>query len=303
MGTFFQELAKKLAERWLTLLIIPGALFIAVAGIGARLGQHHAIDHTWLRIATTDLIAWTTQQPPGSQAAALVALLLAAAGIGLVVQALAWVTQMVWLGPWSRPLTPLQQWRVSRRRRRWDELVDQRRSLEQTYPPDSRTPGQQHEIDTAARRANQVALSKPGRPTWMGDRVHALEQISRNRYGIDLPVAWPHLWLVLPDTARTEIATANAAFAAAVATGTWSWPYLLLSTLWWPAAIIGIGIGVNGWIHARAAIKDLTVISEAALDLHGRSLASTLGVAEPNRAGPLTLSEGQHLTALIRKGR
>jgi hypothetical protein len=59
-------------------------------------------------------------------------------------------------------------------------------------------------------------------------------------------------WLVLPDTTRTEIATANAAFATATATGTW--PYLLLATLWWPAALIGIGIGVTGWVRACSQI-------------------------------------------------
>ncbi|WP_043734909.1 hypothetical protein [Nocardia asiatica] len=303
MGTFFQELAKKLAERWLTLLAIPGALFIAAAGIGIRLGQHHALDYPRLRRAATDLTAWIARQPPGSQAAALIAVLLAAAGVGLAVQALAGVTRMVWLGPWPRLLTPVQRRRVASRRRRWLTLVNQRRTLQQAYPPASRTLDQQRDIDTAARQVNRLALAEPGRPTWMGDRIHALEQIALDRYGLDLTFAWPRLWLVLPDTTRTEITTANAAFAAAAATGTWAWPYLLLGVLWWPAAAIGVGIGVIGWVHARAAVTDLTAVSEAALDLHGRTLAVALGVAEPDRAGPITLAEGQQLTALIRKGR
>ncbi|MBY8862392.1 hypothetical protein K7711_38380 [Nocardia sp. CA2R105] len=303
MGTFFQELAKKLAERWLTLLVVPGALFTTAAGIAARLGQQHALDYTRLRTAATDLIAWMARQPPGGQAVAVVAALLATAGIGLAVQALAGMTRVVWLGPWPRLLAPLQRRRVTSRRRRWRARVDQRRLLQQTYPSESRTPGQQHEIDTAAARVNRLALAEPGRPTWMGDRIHALEAVALDRYGLDLTFAWPRLWLVLPDITRTEITTANAAFAAAVATGTWAWPYLLLGALWWPAAVIGIGIGVTGWVHARAAVTDLAAVSEAALDLHARSLATALGAAEPDRVGPLTLTEGQQLTALIRKGR
>ncbi|MFQ6329656.1 hypothetical protein ACLMAL_26455 [Nocardia sp. CWNU-33] len=52
----------------------------------------------------------------------------------------------------------------------------------------------------------------------MGDRVHALEAVALHRYGVDLAFAWLRLWLLFPHTTRTEITTAHAAFAAAVAT-------------------------------------------------------------------------------------
>ncbi|WP_330249522.1 hypothetical protein OG874_24740 [Nocardia sp. NBC_00565] len=137
----------------------------------------------------------------------------------------------------------------------------------------------------------------------MGDRIHSLEQIAQNRYGLDLPFVWPRLWLVLPDQARTEITSTHAAFAAAVVTGGWAWPYLALGTLWWPSALIGIGVGVVGWTRARAAIGDLTTLSEAALDLHSRALATTLGISPADTTGPLTIAEGKQITTLIRKGR
>lgn len=303
MGIFFQELAKKLAERWITLLVIPGALFLVTAGVGVRLGHWHALDYTRLRTLVADVTAWIARQPAGPQTVVIAAVLLAAAGVGLTVQALAGVTRTVWLGTWPRPLALLRRWRIGSRRRRWHARVEHRLALQRTHPPASRTPEQQHRIDTAADRVNRLALAEPGRPTWMGDRIHALEAIAVNRYGLDLTFAWPRLWLVSPDTTRTEITTATAAFAAATATGTWAWPYLLLGTLWWPAALIGIGIGTTGWVQARAAVTDLTALSESALDLHGRDLATAFGVAEPERNGPLTPSEGQHLTTLIRKGR
>lgn len=303
MGTFFQELAKKLAERWLTLLVIPGALFVAVAGLGLRLGHTHALDYTRLRVIVTDVSGWVARQSVGTQVTALIAVLLAAAAVGLGVQAMAGVTRLVWLGPWPRLFAPLQRWLVKRRRSRWLARVAQRGALQQAYPQASRTPDQQLQINTAAERVNRLALAEPGRPTWMGDRIHALQAVANNRYGLDLSFAWPRLWLVLPESTRTEVNTANTALVAATATATWSWPYLLLGTIWWPAALIGIGIGATGWVQARAAVTDLTVLSEASLDLHGRDLATALGVAEPNRVGPLTLSEGTQITTLIRKGR
>lgn len=214
-------------------------------------------------------------------------------------QGLASLTRLLWLGPWPHLLAPVQRWRVTRRRQRWQEHIQQCRALEQAHPHASRTAAQQEQINAAAQRANRIAWAEPGRPTWMGDRIHALEQIAHNRYGLDLTFAWPRLWLVLPDTTRSEITAAHAAFAAAVATGTWAWPYLLLATLWWPAALIAVAVGASGWARARAAIADLTALSEAAVDLHGRALALALGVAEEDSAGPLTLTEGEQLTRAL----
>ncbi|HET8662463.1 MAG TPA: hypothetical protein VFM55_26220 [Micromonosporaceae bacterium] len=137
----------------------------------------------------------------------------------------------------------------------------------------------------------------------MGDRIHAVERIALDRYGLDLAFAWPRLWLVLPGTTREEITAAHAAFAGAVAIGTWAWPYLLLGTVWWPAALVGVAIGTTGWVRARAAITDLSALSESALDLHGRTLAAALGAADKDSCGPLTISEGSEVSAIVRKGR
>ncbi|GHH62536.1 hypothetical protein [Lentzea cavernae] len=109
--------------------------------------------------------------------------------------------------------------------------------------------------------------------------------------------------MLLPETTRQEISAAHAAFAAAVATGTWIWPYLALGVVWWPAFPAAIGAGVVGWARARSAIGDLTTLSEAALDLHGRLLAVALGFADEASAGPLTTAEGERITAILRKGR
>jgi hypothetical protein len=131
-----------------------------------------------------------------------------------------------------------------------------------------------------------------------------VESIAYHRYGLDLTYGWSRLWLVLPDPARTELTAAHSAFAAAVATGTWALPYLLLTVVWWPAVLVAGGIGLTGWVRARAAVADFTTLTEACLDLHGRSLAAALGVGDLTEgAGPLTISEGERITDLVRKGR
>lgn len=299
MGGFFQELAKVLAQRWLSLLALPGAFFILAAWPAVSLGHARAWDHKLLVQRIGAGATALTKQPVGTQVLGVVAFLAAAAGIGLAVQALAGVTRRLWLGQWPRLLAaPL----VRRRRARWHRLVAKRRRVE----ADSREPRSredQDRVDAAADRVNRLAMAEPGRPTWMGDRVHAVESVALHRAGLDLTFGWSRLWLLLPDTTRTELGNAHAAFAAAVATGTWAVPYLVLGTLWWPAALMAAATGLTGWARARSAITDLTALAEAAVDLHGRELAAALGVVDPDATGPLTVAEGEQATHVMRKGR
>ncbi|MEU2235800.1 hypothetical protein [Streptomyces vietnamensis] len=300
MGRFFDALAAKLAERWAAYLVLPGLLFTSCAVFGLQAGHQHALDRTTFTKAVSDLTAAITRQDVGTQVILACAVLLVATGVGLVVQALAGGTRAIWLGQWP---WPLRQRQSSRRRVRWHRLVLHRRELEQAHPRATRTWEQQQAINRAAHRINQLAPAEPDRPTWMGDRINSVERIALDRYGLDLPFAWPRLWLVIPDIARTEITTAHAAFVAAVATGTWAWPYALLAVFWWPAALIGTAIMLTGWARARSAVSDLSTLSEAAVDVHARKLAVELGVSGPESTGPLTLDEGERITAVCRKGR
>ncbi|MEU0162283.1 hypothetical protein ABZ154_26525 [Streptomyces sp. NPDC006261] len=303
MGGFFQQLAKTLADRWISLLVLPGAFFLGAVWLSVNLSHVDAWNVALLTRRAEDAMAEIADLPSGAQALLVVAVLAAASGVGFVVQALAAVTRRVWLGPWPRPFASVAAERTARRRARWHRLVEERRALEAVSPA-TRTRERQDRIDTAAQRITRLAMAEPGRPTWMGDRIHAVESIAYHRYGLDLTYGWSRLWLVLPDTARTDLTAAHSAFAAAVATGTWAVPYLLLTAVWWPAVLVAAGIGLTGWARARAAVADLTTLTEATLDLHGRTLAAALGIGDDTEgAGPLTISEGERITDLVRKGR
>jgi hypothetical protein len=303
MGNFFSELAKKLAERWVGLLALPGLLFVACAWVGLQLRWTHALDLRLLASKASTLGASLSAASGPAQILAVTALLLAAAGAGLVVQALAGPLRAWWLGQWPTGLRWAARQRTRARTRRWATLVQHRQELQQRYPPRDRTPEQQHDIDAVAHRVNQLSLAKPDRPTWMGDRVAAVEQISVDRYGLDLRFGWPRLWLVLPEHVRAELNTANGQFAASIVAGAWVLPYLVLGTLWWPALLIALVTGVSAWSRARAAIAELTDLSESAVDLYGRALAVALGTAPADSTGPLTPADGEQITRQVRKGR
>lgn len=303
MTGFFQELAKKLAERWVALLLVPGVLFVAGVVVGSRLGHAHALNPTMAVRHVSDLAAAVGRLSGGAQAMVVVGLLVGASAAGLVVQAMTGVTRRVFLGRWPRPFGKLAHWRIGRRRVRWHERLARRRELERAHEADQRTAARQQEIDDAAARVNALAMAEPGSATWMGDRVHSVEAVARDRHGFDLAFAWPRLWLVLPETARVEITAAHASFAAAVAVAAWAWPSLALGAVWWPAAVVGLVVGATGWVRARGAVGDLTALTESALDLYGRDLGTALGAVDEGTAGPLTPAEGARITALVRKGR
>jgi len=293
---FFQALASQLAQKWASLLLLPGALFIATAWIAANLGHAHALDAGRLDTAMSAKFRSLSNGSTGAQIVTVIAFLLLATGVGLAVQAMAGPTRALWLGRWPG-------WAARRlvrcRRSRWNRLVQRR----QTAAGIADAAIRQAALDAAAARINRMALAEPGRPTWMGDRIQAVERVSFDRYGLDLTFGWPRLWLVLPDTVRTEITAANSSFVDAVAVGAWTAPYVVLACLWWPAAVGAVAVGVTGWARGRSAIADLGAMSEAAVDLHGRSLAKALGVGQIDATAPLTLAEGNAITNIVRKGR
>lgn len=303
MNDFFGELSKQLARRWLTLLVVPGLLFLAAGWTGLQLGHAHALDTQRLadavRTTTTRLASW----PASALVLAAVGLPLAAMAVGLVVQALVGPVRAISLGQWPGPLRRLGNALTRRRRNRWVELYQERAALEKVHPDQDRTTEQQQRINQVSARAHRIAMAEPARPTWMGDRVHALNQVAISRYGLDLTFGWPRLWLVLPEAIRAEINNSLAGFAVAMFTIAWSLPYLALGALWWPAALAGVMIAVAGWSRARSQITSLTELAESAIDVHGRDLAIIFGVADPTSAGPLTAAEGHDITDIARKGR
>lgn len=304
LSDFYGELAGQLARRWLSLLVIPGVLFLATGWAGLHLGHAHALDVARLAEdvsrTATQVGTWSgTAQVAGGVGAALAAL-----AAGMVVQALIGPVRMLCLGQWTgRGCERLADSRIKRRQHRWKELYRERAALEMVHPAQDRTTEQQRRIDRVAGRTNQIAMAEPGSPTWMGDRIHALTQVAIDRYGLDLTFGWPRLWLVLPGSVRAEINTAQRGFGTAVFIVSWSVPYFALSVLWWPAAVAGLVIAAAGRSRARAKITNLTEQVEAALDVHGRSLAIVLGVAKATSTGPLTAEEGRRITDITRKGR
>lgn len=271
MNTFLSELGKKLAERWVSLLALPGAIFAALAAAGSTLGHRDALDWRRLVRAVEDFTAHYDHRPV-SAVLLSAAFLGAGAAFGLLARWLGTVVEWVWL--MSGPAWLIDRL-VRRRRNRWKRA-------------------------TAAEARNAIALTRPDRPMWIGDRIQAVGVRVHGQYGLDLQFTWPRLWVLLPDNCRNDLIAARDALTGSSTQSGWGLLYLSLGTQWWPAALTGAVLLLIGRHRGREAAANLADLTEAAVDLHAADLALSLGVDLPH--GYVTPALGRQISQRLRKG-
>ncbi|MFJ8982957.1 hypothetical protein [Streptomyces sp. NPDC102282] len=315
LGGLWNELGKKLAERWLSLLVLPGALYLAVVVGSTALGHHHPFD-------VPRLIRWITvhaEHPSvgtvGGQAVLLAGVLVSAAAAGMAAQAAGSLVERLALAAdwesWPRPLRTIVAGRVGARRARWVRAAHIYHRHRSTAAA-ARAVGQREDpaLRRAAHRAmNRVSPELPARPTWSGDRVNAVVVRLARDHHLDLVTVWPYLWLTLPDATRTELGEARRALARATVLTAWAILYLPLAWWWWPAVLISGTLALTGRARTRGGAATYALLLEAAARLYSGELAGHLGVAQAgppptvpeqyDPGGPLTAQTGESLTHLL----
>jgi hypothetical protein len=117
---FLAELGRKLAERWFTLLVLPGLAYLLVAAAAFRLGQSGWHDGRALWDGFTALTEGDDQDALVVRAILVVlAAVPVSAALGAVAQALAGPVERVLCGPWPRPFAGLSARRTRRRADAW----------------------------------------------------------------------------------------------------------------------------------------------------------------------------------------
>lgn len=298
MGGFFDELSKRLADRWLPLLVLPGALYLAAAVTASTLGQGNPFG---LRLLIRQLAAWAKTSAAttiGGQVVLLIAALAASAAVGMVAQVLSSLVEHVVLAArWERWMPPFRQFagkRVTVRRRRWD-------TAHASYSRYYALALEGSEADAAARHAayrqrSAIALERPDRPTWSGDRVNAAGVRLKRDLHIDLPTIWASLWLTLPAAVRAEVSAGRQAIASATALTAWAALYALLGIWWWPAVLVAAVLAVTGWHRTRTGANAYAALLEASTRLYSRDLARQLGMHPSPSPDRMT---GESLTAVL----
>jgi hypothetical protein len=266
MNTVLAELGKKLADRWMGALLLPGLLFVAAAVCGVLLGHGAALDWTYLTGELTRLGERLTTRPAAT-ALTVTGVLLAATASGLAVQGLAVAVRRFW---------------VARRPRRW--VVRRREKARAAWERDGRSSPERY---------------LPARITDIGDRFRLVDERVDAQYGLSAALAWPRLWLLLPDSVRPLISSAYSRYQGSTETTGWGLLTVCLGLVWWPALPVGVVMGLVGWRRGRASGAALADLVEAAVDTHQRQLAEALGVDLPH--GRITPAEGLRINDMLNK--
>ncbi|MFC0106194.1 hypothetical protein [Kibdelosporangium aridum] len=294
MSGFVVKLGEKLAERWVSLLVLPGALFVGVLAIAATLGQPNALDAALL---VRKVQVWSTSLANQSAAVilGLVGVLLAAAGAGLVAQTLGLMVERLWLIEWPRRLmAPF----VGLRRRRGEKAHDKFTDAQAAEGETAEDFDHRRGLLAAAR--NRIALAMPTHPTWMGDRIAAAATRVHNEYGLDAHAAWPRLWLVISEETRSTVRAARVAFTDAAALVGWSLMYLAVGVaMWWPAVVVSVVLLVVGHRKGRQAAATYADLVESVFDVHSTDLAEALRIPTGDS---LTPPVGHVISERLRKG-
>ena len=301
MTAFLGELSGRLADRWATALVAPGLLYLTVLTLAGWLGQRHALDLGRLRSQVNGIAASPASHAPGTVLLAAVGVLAGSVGASLLASGLGKLAERAWLLPGDRlPLRLVRSWRAGR----WAAA---NRRVEQSASTGERTVGGPKNADLAAsapdiraaiKRRDAIALVRADRPTWIGDRMQALDRRVWDAYRLDIKVAWPHIWSIAADDLRTDLSAAQDSYAGAARLGGWGVLYLAVTPWWWPAVLIAAVTLATSLINARGAVETLASLAETAFDLHGRDLATQLGIACD---GPLTAAAGEKVMDQLRK--
>jgi hypothetical protein len=286
MTGFLAEAGQKLADRWAALLAVPGLLYLAAVIAAAVLGQRDALSYPDL---SRTIAAWATGpalKSAGGTALIIAAVLAGSLAAGLVAAAGGRLVESVWTMSGDRPPA---KWLAGRRR---DRSARQKAIADSSADPAA--------VRKAIIRADRICLVEPACPTWIGDRLHACNVRIDKTYGLDLAATWPRLWLMVPDTVRTELGAARDAYSAAARLAAWAVLYLVLAIWWWPAAPIAVIAGVAGVIKGRQTAGNLADLIESAVDLHSTELAAQLGEQANGLVTPIV---GKRLTTRMRKDR
>ncbi|WP_328872702.1 hypothetical protein OHT76_22795 [Streptomyces sp. NBC_00287] len=258
MVALLAELQKRIPDGWFLRRLLPAALFVVVALVGGgELGHSHWNDVALARTRIADALRMSGGLTADGIAslvlvavpvvAAAFAVPYVAAGIGALASG-AWPW---WLMPLGRRVTA---WRVGR----WvppDLLA--RRSVR------ARADGRELRADRLDARASRArSTGRPDSPTWCGDRFR------RTEAQCDVVSGWTALLLGAEEAPRAALAEARDAYDAACEALSWSAAFTLLGAWWWPAAPVGILLGLASWRSLRTSVEGLCRTTEAAFTLN-----------------------------------
>jgi hypothetical protein len=257
MGEFLEKFGGQLAERraaqWL------GPLLFWIGGAVAW------ASHVGWTVAAKQLEALTKEEKVALAFCGIVVLTLSAALAQRLAEPILKLLEgywPAWTDPAKKYLTERKTLRLVKGEQRFQELTANQNLREfSALERDELTALESRLRSAPTRSTNRM-------PTSLGNILRAAEERIASRYGLDVIVCWPRLWLLLPDATRRDLGDARDALdSIAVA---WLWSVLfLLWTVWMPWAALISFAGVvlaYRWIVDAATVY--CTLLESVFDLY-----------------------------------
>lgn len=289
MTKFWDKLSEGLAEGWNSRLFLPGVVFLA-------LGLLAFIDNFGMPVLTMILTSLDV----------LTGILLALAGLFFIVMS-GWLVQRLSLpflrlfeGYWPGPFARLSRFFARRGAKTIAQKRDRRQVLSGRFDQLSADERLEYNL-LDAELPNFPKIEEHFLPTLLGNILRSAEEYPNLRYGLEMSVVWPRLWLLLPETTRSELGAARDALDTSTRRLEWS---LLVAVwgiwAWWVPLLAVLG----GFIFYWSMLSDAgiyAVLLRASYDLHRFDLYRALHWELP--ANPQNeQAYGEMLTAYLHRG-
>ncbi len=291
---FWDKLIEGLASRWVASLLLPALVYW---GSGA-------VFYAW-RIGLPAAQAWLDTIALTEGVALAVAGLLGLAGSGWLVQQATTPALRLAEGYWPGPLRALRFARARRLAEEKQRMQERWNKLAERYQND-RAGMTLEEMDEYARLDARLVMTCPRKanlfmPTRLGNVLRTAEEYPQVRYGLEIRLTFPRLWLLLPKNMRAELSTARLALDERTRLLVWAALYLLWAplNLWALPVAVVLGAIAYGGMYAAAGVYGELLCS--AYDLYRFELYRALHLALPARAGDEEAA-GQALTLFLHRG-
>lgn len=279
-GTLVGGLSGRLSERAILRTFTPAFLFWLA--LSAAIAWHDESLGWGMGLTTLVPGTWDWPHQQFERFTGLEALEQAAVAIG-VVTASTFIAEMILLrvlqvaeGYWPRWLSGLQTRREVRRRAKITADRQELRDLGKCFGKHSAEEQARYRDLDWRLEAETPKQEEEVRATRLGDILRAAETRPTYKYGLDVLICWPRLWLVLPDGVRTELTEARDALNAGVRIQMWAVLSLVIGI--WGLWVVPLSVFI-AFVAYRVTIREAKtygLLLESTFDVHRKALYESL---------------------------
>ncbi|MDR6974083.1 hypothetical protein J2X68_000761 [Streptomyces sp. 3330] len=299
MTAFWSAAAGKLVERWFATGLAASVYWLTLSVLWA-LGSGRPREEAAARLRAFGGL------DTGEQVALLLIGSVVLAGSGLLIQQLTLPALQLLEGYWPRwaePVNSRLRERHIRRAAAYEAEADplRRRRLGLTAADGGGPPLDRDELVRLGgleERLRWTPRAERVLATSLGNVLRAAETEPLDKYGLDAMVLWPHLWTLLPDGLRQDLAAARRRADSAVAAGVWGL-LLLPAVPRTPWALLALPYVYVMWRGVLpGACREFGLLIGTAFDLHRGDLYRALRHPLPADAAA-EIPAGERLTAAV----